>query len=67
MKKLMMIAVLVLTIFGSVQNNIKKDVFVIDDYSYKIVYNTGREEIYSFNTELECAETYTDVWYEIYG
>lgn len=66
MKKIIMAVVLAVTLFGVIQNNIEKDVFVIDDYSYKVVYNTGREVIYTFDTELEMAETYTDKWYEIY-
>lgn len=66
MKKLMMIVTIAIIILGAVQNNTKKDVVVIDDYSYKVVYNTGREKIHTFDTELEMAETYTNEWYEIY-
>lgn len=67
MKKLMMvITIVMMVVFGAVQNNTKKDVVVIDDYTYKTVYNTGREVVHKFDTELEMAETYTDEWYEIF-
>ena len=51
---------------GVVQNNTKKDIIPIDNYSYKVVYNTGREKIHTFSTELEMAEKYSNEWYEIY-
>ena len=66
MKKLMMIVTIAIIILGAVQNNTKKDVVAIDDYSYKVIYNTGREKIHTFDTELEMAETYTNEWYEIH-
>lgn len=65
-KKIMAITMVGAIIFGVVQNNTKKDIIPIDNYSYKVVYNTGREKIHTFSTELEMAEKYSNEWYEIY-
>ena len=45
----------------------KVDVKIIDDYSFEIVYSDGEKTTHTYDTELECAEEYTDVWYEIQG
>lgn len=50
----------------TVRNNKMVDVVVLDDYSYKVVYESGKHEVHTFDTELEMAETYTDLWYKIY-
>ena len=43
----------------------KVDVKIIDDYSFEIIYADGEKTIHTFDTELECAEEYSNTWYEI--
>lgn len=39
---------------------------LIDDFSYEIVYEDGEKTIHTFDTELECAEEYSNVWYDMH-
>lgn len=60
-------------IIGSVvKANTQQERYMVDvidggKTDYTIVYNTGEKEVKRFEDELEAAESYTDVWYEIYG
>lgn len=42
------------------------DVISVDDTTFIELYE-NKMEYKTFDTELECAETYTDVWYNVYG
>lgn len=42
------------------------DVISVDDTTFIELYE-NKMEYRTFDTELECAETYTDVWYNVYG
>lgn len=60
-------------IIGSVvKANTQQERYMVDvidggKTDYTIVYNTGEKEVKRFEDELEAAESYTDIWYEIYG
>jgi basic membrane lipoprotein Med (substrate-binding protein (PBP1-ABC) superfamily) len=55
------------TINSNAQDKTMTDVKIIDDYSYEVQYNNGQKQKFKYNTELECAEEYSNTWYEIYG
>ena len=55
------------TINSNAKDKTMTDVKIIDDYSYEVQYNNGQKQKFEYDTELECAEKYTDIWYEIYG
>lgn len=60
-------------LIGSVvKYNAQQERYMVDvidggKHDYTIVYNTGEKEVKRFEDELEAAESYTDIWYEIYG
>ena len=59
-------AIIGATINSNAQDKTMTDVKIIDDFSYEIIYADGEKTIHTFDTELECAEEYSNTWYEIY-
>ena len=54
------------TINSNAKDKTMTDVKIIDDYSYEVQYNNGQKQKFEYDTELECAEEYSNTWYDIY-
>lgn len=71
MKKIIGIIIIIgIVITGSTINSNAKDktmtdVKIIDDYSFEIKYSDDSEVVLQFDTQLECAEQYTDIYNQI--
>lgn len=71
MKKKAIILILMAGVFlggCSREDEIKMvDVFLTSDTSVRVVYNNGDTADIKYRNELECAEEYSNLWYEIFG
>ncbi|MFR2314892.1 hypothetical protein [Terrisporobacter sp.] len=68
MKKIIITGVLVVAslIAGGKGNNKPVDIVEVDNYSYVVEYKNGKKEKFTYDNELECAENYSNMWYNIF-